>query len=339
MSSTEGLKMPTWPIKLLAMSLVSLTIATAPTSAQVSSRPPPLRGYFTTLPVGAWSRLPGDAACAHRLHRSAWEPRPENYKQNHTMPAVTAVHHSFALRPRRGSGYNRKWDSWLLRRVDGHFTGTTDEIIQWAACKWGIADNILRAQAVRESTWYQGLHFRDGQCYWNRGCGDSFSGPTSTSTTYCDGLARFHHDYQKDTNSTYGAYPYHSPMRGMCPQTFSIIGVMSWDDPAWEAPSPAWRGNQNGTFPFGRDSTAFALDYEASYLRGCYEGWISWLPSRGHIWGCVGSWYSGDWRSAAADGYISRVRNERRNHTWLTADFANGRGNQYQCGPRKGCPH
>ena len=35
--------------------------------------------------------------------------------------------------------------------------------------------------------------------------------------------------------------------------------------------------NQNGTFPFNRDSTAFALDYLGAFLRGCQEGWVHWL--------------------------------------------------------------
>jgi len=312
---------------------VSVTVSNSSTT---SSNPPAADGYFSTQAVGAWASLPSGSQCSQQVHYSTWEPRPENTPQNHTMPNTTSVHNSFASRP-RSDGYNANWNSWLLPRVDGQFTGTTDEIIQWASCKWGIADNVLRGQAVRESTWYEGLHYSDGQCYWDRGCGDSFSSPTADSITYCNGIAAFGHDYQKDTNSTVGAYPW-TPQAGMCPQTFSIIGVMSWDNPAWEAPNPAYPGNQNGTFPFSRDSTAFALDYEASYLRGCYEGWISWLPSQGDLWGCVGSWYSGDWHSTAANGYISRVQTEITNHTWLTTNFANGKGNQYQCDPAKGCP-
>jgi autotransporter family porin len=39
--------------------------------------------------------------------------------------------------------------------VDGNFAGTTDEIIQWAACKWGFDTDSVRAQAVAESSWYQ----------------------------------------------------------------------------------------------------------------------------------------------------------------------------------------
>jgi autotransporter family porin len=42
-----------------------------------------------------------------------------------------------------------------LPRVTGSFTGTTDEILQWAACKWGIDEDIVRAQVAKESWWHQ----------------------------------------------------------------------------------------------------------------------------------------------------------------------------------------
>jgi autotransporter family porin len=41
------------------------------------------------------------------------------------------------------------------RQITGNFTGTTDEIIQWVACKWGIDENIVRAEAITESYWHQ----------------------------------------------------------------------------------------------------------------------------------------------------------------------------------------
>ena len=43
----------------------------------------------------------------------------------------------------------------IRRRITGNFTGTTNEILQWAACKWGIDVNIIRAEAVTESQWHQ----------------------------------------------------------------------------------------------------------------------------------------------------------------------------------------
>jgi autotransporter family porin len=41
------------------------------------------------------------------------------------------------------------------QRVTGNFTGTTDQIIRWGACKWGFDEQDIRAQAVVESTWRQ----------------------------------------------------------------------------------------------------------------------------------------------------------------------------------------
>jgi hypothetical protein len=289
---------------------------------------------------------------------STWEPRPENAQQNNTMPAAGAMAASFSSRPRdQGGSYDSRWDTWLLPRVDGQFTGTTDEILQWAACKWGLPDNLIRADAVVESTWFQYLHFANdaslggggGSCYWNRGCGDAFSAPTTDSATYCQGIATqgltssTAHDYQLDPLTSSGGYPY-TPQTGMCPKTFSILGIMSWENPAWEAPYPAYPGNQNGTFPFTRDSTAAAADYWGAYIRGCYEGWESWLKSTGtatyaagDMWGCIGSWYDGVWHDSAADTYISHVQTEENNQTWLTSSFDDSQ-QQYSCDPKYGCP-
>ncbi len=284
------------------------------TDASPRGAPPRPNGYFHLRAPGRWSSLPTDARCASRVHRSSWEPRPENRVENHTIPSARAVASSFAIRPRsriKGT-YRKRWDSWLLPRVDGNFKGTTDEILQWGACKWGLSDNVLRSIAVVESTWYQNLTRSNGDCVVTEGCGDIISKATEDSRTYCAGLLKVgHHDYQQQFGGS-----------GLCPKTFSIAGVMAWDDPAWQAPAPPWRGNQNGTFPFSRNSTAFAVDYLGSYLRGCDEGWITWLhPHPGDIWGCVGSWYSGDWHSAAANRYADRVRNMIRRHTWLRPSF------------------
>jgi hypothetical protein len=286
------------------------TVRDVTTSPLPSSDPPPSAGYFTTTAVvGTWDTLPSDMSCASQVHRSTWEPRPTNFVQNHTMPDASAVHVSFAARPRSVS-YDPRWNSWLLPRVDGQFTGTTDEIIQWAACKWGLPDNVLRAVANQESTWFQYLHnAADNRCVVLYGCGDLFPAVSSDRTLYCNGIAAYGYDYQQQ----FGA--------GLCPKTFSIVGVMSWDAPAWEAPAPPYPGNQNGTFPFNRDSTAFALDYYGSYLRGCYNGWISWLPSTGDLWGCVGSWYSGAWLDSGARNYIAGVQEAEANTIWLTPGF------------------
>ena len=53
------------------------------------------------------------------------------------------------------SGDEPKADRLLVPRINGDFTGTTAEILRWAACKWGINQNIVFAQAAVESWWRQ----------------------------------------------------------------------------------------------------------------------------------------------------------------------------------------
>jgi hypothetical protein len=84
------------------------------------------------------------------VQRHPWEPRPGNRAANRS--------HGTPLRLPASSWQG--FDLWrrLARRVDGRFRGTTDEIIQWASCKWGFSTELTRAQAFVESGWDQ--HFR-----------------------------------------------------------------------------------------------------------------------------------------------------------------------------------
>ena len=97
----------------------------APPTTTAPPTTPPSSGRFATLPVGA--ALPSGAQCA-ALVRPAAEIRPENNAAN-------------AIRGSRANA-NTCTDWSGFNRVDGDFTGTTDEIIQWAACKWGIDEDI-----------------------------------------------------------------------------------------------------------------------------------------------------------------------------------------------------
>ena len=55
-------------------------------------------------------------------------------------------------------------DPWF-DRVTGNFTGTTDEIIQWAACKWGFDEDLIRAQTAKESWWFQSSVGDNGESF------------------------------------------------------------------------------------------------------------------------------------------------------------------------------
>ncbi|HEU4792085.1 MAG TPA: hypothetical protein VFS96_00345, partial [Nitrolancea sp.] len=108
---------------------------------------------FGTLPPG--SALPTGEECANLVRRAPWEPRAENYEANHaTGKAGVQI-----------DGANDEANKLYAPRVDGNFTGTTDEIIQWGACKWGFDEDIIRAVAVNESTWRQSMVGDGGHSY------------------------------------------------------------------------------------------------------------------------------------------------------------------------------
>lgn len=109
---------------------------------------PPASDKFVTLPVGA--ALPSGAECSTRV-RLAAEIRPANTTANND----------------RGSraNANTRTDWSGFNRVDGDFAGTTDELMQWAACKWGIDEDIVRAQAIKESGWLQSAIGDNGESF------------------------------------------------------------------------------------------------------------------------------------------------------------------------------
>lgn len=150
--------------------------------------------HFSTLPPG--SALPTGDQCASQVRFSSFEPRPDNYTANHTVPSD--------LSALRNTSQNGGAPSSAFSRVDGNFTGTTDEIIQWGACKWGFDEDLVRAIATEETHWRQpgagdftydtslcpsGAVYSDGGCYQSYGitqikAGD-FGGtfPNSTNST------------------------------------------------------------------------------------------------------------------------------------------------------------
>jgi hypothetical protein len=213
---------------------------------------------LVTVPPG--QPLPSGKECALHVPRIGREHRPENWTANATRPAE-----------RRLPDWSDDWDpvvgERLVRRIDGDFTGTTDEIIIWGACKWGFAPDIVRAMAARESKWRQGAVG----------------------------------DYEDDEDLCIG--PYVAP----CPTSFGLLQIKHYYRP--------------GSYPDSEHSTSFNVDYALAVLRGCYEGWVTYLPSNyraGDLWGCVGWHYSGQWKDPAALEYVADVRSALADRVWTS---------------------
>lgn len=95
-----------------------------------------------------------DADAAAKVVRSPWEPRPENARWNTRTPGA-----GFLAR------FHRTSDMPYQRFVTGDFTGTTDEILQWGARKWGFSPRLFRAVATVETWWHQDFIGDNGTSY------------------------------------------------------------------------------------------------------------------------------------------------------------------------------
>lgn len=126
---------------------------TPPETVEEEIRFDPATPSFPLLPPG--SDLPSGEECAARVTRNPWEPVPANEEANQTVGGQRIESLPGVRPPGRA----------LVERIDGNFTGTTDEIIQWASCKWGIDTDSVRAQADTETTWQQSAVGDDGQSF------------------------------------------------------------------------------------------------------------------------------------------------------------------------------
>ncbi len=107
-------------------------------------------------PALAQWRAPGslplsDSDAASQVSWAA-EVRWGNHSANNYWPSDEELD---AFRHGQRDRYGRTAVEYnpLAQYVTGRFAGTTDEILQWAAHKWGIPEDIVRAVAVGESWW------------------------------------------------------------------------------------------------------------------------------------------------------------------------------------------
>ncbi len=248
------------------LAAVPTTTAPPPPPPPTTIPPPPAvptvatGGSTAFLPPGA--ALPSDAACAAQV-RSVGEVRALNVGPNASAggPVLSGAYRN---------------------RVTGNFTGSTDEIIQWVACKWGLPADVVRAQVTVESWWRQ----------YNLG-------DWTTNGSHCPPG----HPLGADGKA------------GQCPESLSLLQIKYrfHDDvfPAVEQSTAygldyayaMWRSCYEGTQTWLNDVER-GRDYAA-----------------GDAWGCIGRWFSGRWHTSAAQTYIDRVQSDMAGQRWTSAEF------------------
>jgi hypothetical protein len=91
----------------------------------------------------------------------------------------------------------------------------------------------------------------------------------------------------------------------------------------------------HGGYPYTQNDTALDADYWGARLRACFDGAFynggSWLyngqtiaqviAQQGEdyaLWGCIGSWFSGNWYDSGAQSYIAKVQSAYSSQPWLS---------------------
>ena len=106
-----------------------------PRTATTATTAPPT-GRFVTLPPG--SALPSRRGVRRRVRPARRDPPAER-----------------TSRTRRARRADPTQPAARTPGSPATSPGTTDEIIQWAACKWGFDEDVVRAQTAKESWWTQ----------------------------------------------------------------------------------------------------------------------------------------------------------------------------------------
>lgn len=185
-----------------------------------------------------------------------------------------------------GQGFFASGDSpqvrRLVSRIDGDFTGSTEDILRWAACKWGIDQDIVFAQAAAESWWNQAQ-----------------VGDWESQAQLCA--------------------PGHGPgangKPGECPESFGILqDKYLYENMAWPGFKDSTAMSVDVTYAIWRscyDGYEVWLNDQPRGMR--YRA--------GDVWGCVGRWSAGSWYTPDADRYIALVRQYLNDRIWAEPGF------------------
>lgn len=208
------------------------------------------------------------------------EQHPENAEANDFVPSdaeLRAFHEA-----EKGTGWI--YSAYVTGRP-GLSKPSTDDLIQWAAAKWGIPTEWLRALCYGES------------------------GGNQAHVT----------DARKVSKEWYALYPPQARIAGSDEsEVYESMGITSlkWMPEGDQPP---------GTEPLRWKSTAFNLDFLGSQLRYYYNGLATWIKGgyrAGEAWNSVAAWFEPTpWRGKEQAWYISYLKRILNEKPWLYANF------------------
>ena len=168
--------------------------------------------------------------------------------------------------------------------VTGNFTGSTDMILRWSACKWGIDEDLVRSQAMAESSWDQ-----------------SNLGDTDT---------RCHSQNLPVSALNYWSEP--SP----CKASKGILQskMIYWN--AW--PYAVTSTALNADYRMAAQRSCMNGDVTWMNTNGAGSAYGAYPPTDTDtaLYGCMGHWYSGAWGDSGAVSYVTNLKAILSNRGW-----------------------
>ncbi|HJU28392.1 MAG TPA: Ig-like domain-containing protein [Candidatus Binataceae bacterium] len=224
-------------------------------------------GYYSTLPPHA--NLPSASECAGAvLAQPSSEAIAQNAGFNQTTPTSSELA-GFHQQPL----WNDEAPASDFNNVDGDFVGTTDQIIRWASCKWGLDENAMRAEAWSETFWLQ-----------------STTADRQTNPSLCQ---------TPDWNGWDGSE---------CWQSYGIFQLKVLDFNIW----PEARDSTAFNADFRGAYLRACMNGDIAYMnrRTPNAGYpdYSGANTGQMFWGCMGEWASGGWYDVGAIDYITAVK-------------------------------
>lgn len=170
---------------------------------------------------------------------------------------------------------------------DGLSHPSTDDLIQWAAHKWGIPENWLRAEYVVESYW-DGFHLGD-------------------------------------ENAVSAGWYARYPSQARVPGTNSVYESMGITQVRWAADNSLGPGSEPlrwESTAFNIDYQAAMVRFYYDNPQGARSSWgdKSYTPCQ--PWNSIGGWYEPyPWGNGGQNQYVAKVQHSLGDSEWLTQSF------------------
>jgi hypothetical protein len=252
---------------------------------------PPGTGADPPAPLTSWMPATdgrytplSDAAAAADVTPTP-ENRPDNVTANDYMPTPAQLQAFYSAVNNQGQTVVQA--NPYYQYVTGHYSGTTDEIIQWAAWKWGIPADWLRAEYVQESRWNM-----------------SQLGDLATVSP-----------------AAYLEYP----VAARVPGTDEVYQSMGISQVKWVPDGSVGAGTEPlrwESTAFNVDYQAATIRFYYDDPDGLRSAWGDSTYAPGNAWDSLGGWYEPyPWLNSGQLNYIAEVQAQLAARTWAQPGF------------------